>query len=407
MSLLEKYNPASYRGIDFLVPNERANRGKKIIAHEYPNSDDRYAEELGKIPPIFSVTAIIHGDDAINVRIRLENALEQSGLGLLVHPIYGRVMVKAGPFTVSSDQTEIGQFSFDIQFYTSRENVTPEPDIPTNLTVSGLGLDARTAAGDRLQSLYKEPSISTVFDSVVATVQDVFDTVHSSISSVVDKTTAGAAAFDRVYRSVTRNISSIVSSAQTLRDNLTLFYDTALDVPALVDQLGDAWNNLIDYPFTVSTTSPLTSYQFERDQNNYAITEHLKLIALANSYESQVYTDFTTDSKLFTTIERLNDVYTDFFKSQNEDITTIGLDSIADDPTVRAAYESLRVAARKVFDEKEKIVYRIVDIKPGLSSMALANFRFYGNLDLIDQMTSLNELINVANFNQIIKALTE
>ena len=405
MSLLEKYHPASFRKVGFLVSTESVSRGKKTVIHEYPNSDQRYVEELGKLPPTFSISAIVHGDDAINQRIRLENALERPGLGELIHPVYGQLQVKALTFRVSSNQTEIGQFVFDIEFATSRENITPEPDTPTNPTVSSLAENAKTAVNNKLQSLYKKPTTPSVFDSAVSTVNGAFSTVHSTINKVVDKTTAGAAAFDRVYRSVTRNISRVVSSAQQLRDNATLLYDTALDVPVLIEQLGAAWDNLIDYPLTVAT-APITSQQLERDQNNTAVIEHLQLTALANSYEAQAYTDFTTDTELFAATERLNNVYNDLFKTQNNDLSDLGLDAIADDPDVRSTFAALRVTARKVFDEKEKIIFRLVDINPGLSSMALTAYRYYGNIDLLEQITTLNESINVANFNKQIKALT-
>lgn len=406
MSLLEKYHPASFRKVGFLVSTESVSRGKKTVIHEYPNSDQRYVEELGKLPPTFSISAIVHGDDAINQRIRLENALERPGLGELIHPVYGQLQVKALTFRVSSNQTEIGQFIFDVEFATSRENITPEPDTPTNPTISSLAQSARDAANDKLQSLYKTPSTPSVFDSAVSTVNGAFSTVHSTINTVVDKTTAGAAAFDRVYRSITSNISRVVSSAQQLRDNATLLYDTALDVPVLVQQLGAAWDNLIDYPLTVAT-APITSHQLERDQNNTAVIEHLKLTALANSYEAQAYTDFTTDTELFAATKRLNNVYNDLFKTQNNDLFDLGLDSIANNSDVRMAFAALRVTARKVFDEKEKIIFRLVDINPGLSSMALTSYRYYGNIDLLEQITTLNESINVANFNKIIKALTQ
>ena len=405
MSLLEKLHPASFRNVGFLVSTESVSRGKKTVIHEYPNSDERYVEEIGKLPRTFSLTAIVHGDDAINQRIRLENALERPGIGRLIHPVYGELFVKSLTFRVTSNQTEIGQFTFDIEFSDSREYIAPEPDTPSNPTITALAQRAKNAIDGKLVSLYKKPSTPSVFDSAVSTVNGAFGTVHDTISKLTNKTSAGAAAFDRVYRSVTRNISTIVSSANDLRDSATLLYDTALDVPLLVEQLGAAWNNLIDYPLTVAT-APITSYQLDRDQNNTAVQEHLKLTALANSYESKAYTDYTTVTELYDATERLNDVYNDFFKSQNEDIADLGLESIADDPDVRSAFAELRVTARQVFDEKEKIVYRVVDINPGLTSMALTAYRYYGDIDLLDQIITLNESINVATFNKTIKALT-
>ena len=406
MTVIKDMHVASFRRVRFLVSSETVMRGKKTVMHEYPNSDQRYVEELGKLPPTFSLTAIVHGDDAITQRFRLENALEQRGLGTLVHPIYGELKVAVLNFSVSSNQTSVGQFVFDIQFAQSRENISPSPGTPTNQSITNLAQDAKDKANDQLVSLYKAPTTPSVFDSVVSTVEGVASQVREKVQGIVEKTSAGAAGFDRVYRSITRNISYVVSSAQTLRDNLTLLYDTALDVPVLVDQLAAAWDDLVDYPFTVAT-SPITSIQEQRDQNNTSIIEHMRLTALANSYESKSYASYTTDTELFAAIERLNNVYNDFFTAQNQNLTDLGLVSIADGTDVRSAFAELRVTARRVFDEKEKIVYRVVDINPGLTSLAMTTYRYYGSLDLLDEMTTLNQAINIATFNQTIKALTE
>lgn len=407
MSLIDQLHPASFREVNFLVPNESVRRGKKVVVHEYPGSDERYIEELGKLPPTFTLTAIVHGNDAINERLRLENALQLPGLGKLVHPIYGKMLVKAMTFTVSSVQTEIGQFTFEITFGASRANITPEPSTPSNPTISKLSGDARDSANNRLESLYTNPLSVAVYESNVNTLQGLFDTVHDTINSVVDRTTEGAAAFNRIYRSVTRNISSIVVSAQEIRSNITLLYDAALDVPLFVDQLVSAWDNLIEYPLTVATSSPVTPAQAQREQNNTAMIEHLKLTALANSYEAKAYTDYTTDTDLFSATDGLNDNYNEFFKHQNEQISDAGIQSIANDSDVRTSYALLRSTAMNVFDAKEKIVYRIVDITPGLLSMALTSYRYYGSLELIDQLVTLNESVNAANFNKTIRALTE
>lgn len=407
MSFILSMHPGSFRGIPFLVPSESVRRGKKTVMHEYPNSDERYVEELGKNPPVFTITAIVHGDDYINKRLRLEDALERPGQGLLVHPIYGRINVVSMGFSVSSNQTEVGQFTFEITFAKSRENITPSPDSPTAATISKLRQDTLDQLDLRLSEIYNPPTKISVYESFVSTFENVLGAVNDQVKSVVDLSTTGAAKFDRVYRSITRNISSIVSSAQTLRDNVTLFYAAALDAPIFVEQLSAAWDNLLDYPLTVPTSSPATQDKQQSEQNNIAIVEHLKLTALAASYESKVYVDYTTDDQLANARFRLNESYKDQLKRNNEEISDVNLTPIADGQDVRSSFATLRVNARKVFDEKEKAVFRLVNINPGMASMALTAYRYYGNIDLLDEMIGLNESVNSANFNEEIKALTE
>lgn len=406
MSFIKDLHPASFRGIPFLVKSETVTRGKKVVMHEYPNSDERYVEELGKIPPVFTIPAIVHGEDYINKRLELEEALERPGQGLLIHPIYGRINVVATSFSVSSDQTEIGQFLFDITFAKSRENITPSPSSPTAASVSKLRKDTLEKLDARLGQIYNAPTKISAFDSAINTINGAFGEVKSQIQKVTDLSTKGAANFDRVYRSITRNISSIVSSAQTIRDNVTLFYTAALDAPVLIEQLAAAWENLIKYPLTIPLSRPSTRDKQESEQNRIAIIEHLKLTALAASFEAEVYRNFVTDDELAETRAGLNDSYDDQLKRNNEYISDIGLISIANDPDIRSSFATLRINSRKVFDEKRKAVFRVTNINPGMSSMALTTFRYYGGIDLIDEMIELNESVNACNFNEQIKALT-
>ena len=106
MSVLEQLQPASFRGIPFLVNAETKTGGKKTVTHEYVGSDKRFTEELGLLPPSFSIEAVIHGNEAISTRLLLEDALDEPGLGILVHPVYGAIEVKSTIYSVNSNQTK-------------------------------------------------------------------------------------------------------------------------------------------------------------------------------------------------------------------------------------------------------------------------------------------------------------
>lgn len=406
MSFAEKMHRASFRGVGFLVASESVSRGKKIVMHEYPNSNLRYVEELGKFPPVFSVEGLVHGADAINQRIRLENVLELPGIGLLVHPVYGELKVKSLEYSVNSSQTNIGVFNFSMQFAQSRENITPLPDDPTETAVSSAAKTLNGKIDDALGKVYKPPTTAYGFQKTVETLQGTFDTVHRQINKVVNLSAQGAATFNRVYRTVTNNITSIVSSANKVRENVALFYAAALDAPVFVQQLGAAWNNLLDYPLIIPTSAPKTRAQQETEQNSAAIVEHMKLTCLTNAYEAGTYTEFTTDTELTAARKFLDDSFKAAYGGDNSDLTAVNLISLADDTEIRKYSSTLKVTARKVFDLKEKAVYRVVGIKPGMSSMALTSYRYYGNLDLINGLVTLNPDISHANFNKLIKALT-
>lgn len=406
MGFEDKYHPASFRKVDFLMESESVRRGKKYTLHEYPNSDVRYVEELGSAPPEFTVRGIVHGADAINQRYRLEIALEKKELGLLVHPIYGKLNVMALDFTVSSDQRNIGVHTFDMKFSQSLENITPTPSAPTASELSGKGKDYRNLIDQKIAEYYNDPSSPYNYNKIIETTRNVLDEVNDKIRVVVDLSSDGAAAFDRSYRSITNGITRIVSSAQDLQDNLSVFYEAAFDAPAFIEQLSAAWDNLLEYPLGLAETAPITREQEERQQNDLTVIEHMKLTALVGSYESKVHKDYDTDDDLTLDRELLNANYRSLFNDTNNQIKELELKSLANDPDIREAMAEIRVTAGKIFDEKEKAVFRITEINPGRISMALTCFRYYGSLDYIDQLIGLNPNVAWANFNEVIKALT-
>ena len=115
--IAEKLQPATFRDVPFLVPGESNVEGRKVAVHEFVNSDRRFIEDLGAAPSKFRVTAIVHGTTAIQDRDALRAALSLPGIGVLVHPSYGRQeVVVEGTYEVSSSDLRLGEFQFNIHY---------------------------------------------------------------------------------------------------------------------------------------------------------------------------------------------------------------------------------------------------------------------------------------------------
>lgn len=406
MSFIEKLHKASFRDIPFLVQSESVSRGNKTVIHEYPNSNIRFVETLGKLPPTFNIRALIHGSGAFNNRFILEEALEREGIGLLVHPIYGKLNVKVLDFTVDSSQAAVGEFIFNINFSQSRENITPSSFVTTNTAVSDKALGVREALGNKLEKVYKRPSNIFNYNNAIETVSTVLKNVRDHVNSVVNLSSKGAAAFNKAYRTLTNNITAIISSGTILKENLNLYFDLALDSAVFIDQLDTAWERLVQVPRSeIGYTK--TSYDIENQQNKSAVEEYARLNSLVNTFESKIFTDYTTDTDLVNARSFLDTHYRLFFNNENEIITDNGLESLAEDPDVRRTFLDLRVTARTIFDEKEKAIFRVSEIFPGKSSLAMTAFRYYGNLSLVDKLIGLNPSVNHAHFNKGIQCLSK
>lgn len=93
MTWREDLQPASFRGAPFEVEGDSGKFGRRGETHEYPQRDKPYTEDLGRATRRFSLTAFLVGDDYMQRRDALLDAIETKGPGTLVHPWYGRLTV--------------------------------------------------------------------------------------------------------------------------------------------------------------------------------------------------------------------------------------------------------------------------------------------------------------------------
>lgn len=120
--LKDRYQPASYKGVEFLVETISDTGGNRIASHEFPNYSMPYAENLGRKMRKFSFTAFLIGKDWKEQRIKLINALEGKG-GILNHPIYGELNVECESYTANENIiTEQLKTSLSIDFLETGKN---------------------------------------------------------------------------------------------------------------------------------------------------------------------------------------------------------------------------------------------------------------------------------------------
>lgn len=128
MTWRERYQRASFRGVEFAVRRSDAQVGRRTALHEYPQRDDPWPEDMGRAARRFTVDGVLVGVDYDQVRDRLIAALEAKGPGLLVHPFFGRRTVSlVGPVRISeSPSDQGGMASFSLDFVEAVGNAQPQ-----------------------------------------------------------------------------------------------------------------------------------------------------------------------------------------------------------------------------------------------------------------------------------------
>ena len=123
--------PASFRNVSFGVDGSESEQGRRVQVHEYPAAGEErpaYVEDLGPNAKTFNVTGFIVGANYFGQRDALLKALNQGGVGKLVHPWFGSKNVFVGKVKVSNTADEGRMVRFDIEFHEAGQNQFPKAE---------------------------------------------------------------------------------------------------------------------------------------------------------------------------------------------------------------------------------------------------------------------------------------
>lgn len=106
MSWMDRYRTASFRGVEFKVEGHTADRGRRIVTHEFPDRDEPYSEDLGRRAGEYRIDGYLIGADYDLERDRLVGACLERGAAELVHPYLGSIEVLCIDVSVSESSQE-------------------------------------------------------------------------------------------------------------------------------------------------------------------------------------------------------------------------------------------------------------------------------------------------------------
>lgn len=185
MSWREQLQPASFRGVPFVVESDDAAFGRRVEVHEYPSKDLPLAEDLGRKAREKNLVGFVIGEEYMAARDALLEACEKAGEGELVHPYYGRMMVTLTDVRVSHSMLEGGMCRFNLQFVEAGELTYPQA---VNAT-SEQSLQAADALESSAVSDFTENfSVDGLSEFAVQEAQSTFSDALSTIESVMANT---------------------------------------------------------------------------------------------------------------------------------------------------------------------------------------------------------------------------
>lgn len=420
---------ASFRGVSFFVRSEaQTDGGRKVVLHEYPNSSERFVEDLGKIPPRFSVTAFVSGSDYLNRAKALEGVLEEGGSGRLVMPTLGAFDVYPLQYRKNATQTSVGEISYTLEFAAGNVNNAPILNLFSEESVFSIGDDVRITAEAIFKDAWQE--VSDRYGSLVAeydltAISDAVDFAFEAATEVEE-----AIAFAKSVKQIADNVAEVVRNADQIAKNLIstgtdyaigLFqqssigvisgkgYDAAVSLfnfgSDLGLQLSSVNRSSTDFYQTVDPDDtrdiPLwpdtTAQRIERNENRLLLVDTTRLNALIIAYEQAASASYDTAEQIDEVVETIENQYELLFNVDGTDSSRIlGNNDIA------RAVENMRIATLQVLTQKQQNTYRTVEVENiGMPSVpVLSSLYYYENIKNTDDLDLAVQTLRTLNSNQ-------
>lgn len=153
----DQLRTGSWRGVAFNTESADLQGGRRVVAHEFPQRDEPFAEDLGRAVRRWSVECLVIGAGYMAQRDRLIAALEARGPGTLVHPYHGEKTVLVESFSQSESTDEGGIARFSIQFVEAGKLLSADQQADTN---SAARTRAASVKGDSQKSFAKRFRVS-------------------------------------------------------------------------------------------------------------------------------------------------------------------------------------------------------------------------------------------------------
>lgn len=127
---------AKFRNIEFFVQDVTMQFGRRGTVHEFPQSDEPFAEDTGRKAREFSINAYVFGDDYIAKMLAIIKSIESDPTpGTLIHPTLGQQFVKPGICSVVYNDLRVGHEFLNLKFIEAGTILQPSESVNTEAQV--------------------------------------------------------------------------------------------------------------------------------------------------------------------------------------------------------------------------------------------------------------------------------
>lgn len=233
MGWLEQLRPASFRGVPFQVDTLEETGGDNTVLREYPFQDLPTVFRMGEGVKEIKFSAYVIGDDYIDQREALREAL--TGEGLLMHPTAGAIHVYVvGRYSIKENPTaEGGMARFDLTFVQAEARRYPLGVANTGSQAGSAAAAASAAAQDQFAVGFKTAGLpGWVGVRVLANLNAALDGVWGQLKAVQ----VGLGDFSNTlignYQALRTNLNDLVSTPRALAAEIAMLFELPSEIDA-------------------------------------------------------------------------------------------------------------------------------------------------------------------------------
>ncbi len=384
MSVFDEMRPASFRGARFNFIENEVTAGRKLVEFNFPNKDFREFEDLGRRLRTIRMRGIIHGTNYTQDKLALENALDQSGFGILVHPTLGEIIVTALPHTVTESLTQIGVAGFSMTFEESGPSITPRAETDNRTEIANQYSSAYAFGADDFDVAYQVSTNRNLVDSAdhLLDFADRLIDLEDKLSDTVEARIKFASAASSFISNVYFIAGDVGDAGNEIANLLFLFDDTTVD-PVQRFEFSSA---VIGFGLDDELLEFQTDELDERRQNAKLINGLVNGLAFINICDAAKDIDYLTEDDLNLTANIMDGFYDTIVDSELVILT----------PDFLQRMDTIRNSIRVLFDQIRLVVLKVIEVQIPKQPLTIAVYSQYGSTDEYENIVQLNSITNPA-----------
>ena len=380
MTQLAELHTASFRGVRFLIGDVSTSGGRKQVVHEFPNSNRREIDDLGLLNKTYSISGLVTTSSA---RDSLIAALDGDGSGELIHPTFGAINVSAQPYTVTETTRELGVIKFQMSFMRTEQQLFPVASPAKQAAIKVQSDAVISATNDEIANNFEVKGIDN-FEAAKGKLTEAADTMEKqSLSAIIDKNKVSI--FTKAVVLYKDGLNANMFDPKTLALQFTSMSKEFGGLSQDAQTMFDLTLSVVDFGTDDEAIPQTTIQRIQKAKNNALINDATRFNAMAQLFNQAANIDFANANELEALEQTLEEKYQQVISSSN-------LSDATNDLLI-----DLRASVQGLLDAATQAAFKIATVDDVQEQPAsILAYAYYGSTDNAEQLTQLNNAVDVS-----------